>query len=282
VAPVPLSLRFGLPRLPHGLASQTLDGYPKLVLGHTVSPALVGVYQNGTALGTGVAFFKNAFETAFAPFYYATAREPDAREVFSKMATYGTAAFVLLVAGTVSVARDTILLLLKPEYLAALPVVPLVAGAYAIQGMYQLTSIGLNLTNRTEFYPVSTIAAALVSVGLGLWLIPAYGLVGAGVTVFCSYGTQAAVAFGLAQHVYHVRYEHGRLVRVLVAGLVAALAGLALPPLAPWLGLLARGLTTTIAFVAVLVVTGFFRPTERAFLRELRDRARRRRANHVD
>jgi O-antigen/teichoic acid export membrane protein len=281
-----LSLRFSLPRLPHGLASQTLDGYPKLVLGDTVSPALVGVYQNGTTLGTGVAFFKNAFETAFAPFYYATAREPDAREVFSKMATYGTAMFVLLVAGTTAVARDTILLLLKPEYLAALPVVPLIAAAYAIQGIYQLTSIGLNLTNRTEFYPVSTIAAALVSVGLGLWLIPSHGLLGAGVTVLVSYATQAGVAFVLAQRVYHVRYERGRLARVLAAGVVAALAGLALPALPPWLGLLARGVTTTVAFAGMLMITGFFRPTERAFLRELRHRARRRaltaRASHVD
>jgi O-antigen/teichoic acid export membrane protein len=136
------TLRFGLPRLPHGLASQTLDGYPKLVLGRTVSPELVGVYQNGTTLGTGVSFFKNAFETAFAPFYYATARQPDARDVFSKLATYGVAVFVLLVAGTTAVARDVILLVLKPDYLAALPVVPLIASAFAIQGVYQLTSIG--------------------------------------------------------------------------------------------------------------------------------------------
>jgi O-antigen/teichoic acid export membrane protein len=273
-----LSLRFGLPRLPHGLASQTLDGYPKLVLGGSVSPALVGVYQNGATLGTGVAFFKNAFETAFAPFYYATAREPDARDVFAKMATYGAAVFVLLVAGTTAVARDTILLLLKPEYLAALPVVPLIACAFAIQGVYQLTSIGLNLTNRTEFYPVSTIAAALSSVALGLWLIPRYGLTGAGLTVLFSYATQAGIAYALSQRVYHIQYERGRLVRVVVAGVAAALAGLALPALPPWLGLLARGATTTVTFAAVLALTGFFRPTERAFLRELRQRARRRRA----
>ncbi|MEO8070525.1 MAG: oligosaccharide flippase family protein, partial [Acidobacteriota bacterium] len=38
-------LRFGLPRLPHGLASQTLDGNPKLLLGQYVSPAQVGIYQ---------------------------------------------------------------------------------------------------------------------------------------------------------------------------------------------------------------------------------------------
>ena len=48
----------------------------------TSLPAELGVYQNGVTLGTGVAFFKSAFETAWAPFYYATARQPDAKDVF--------------------------------------------------------------------------------------------------------------------------------------------------------------------------------------------------------
>lgn len=273
-----IALRFGLPRLPHGIASQTLDGYPKLLLGKTVSPDLVGVYQNGATLGTAVSFFKNAFETAFAPFYYATAREPDAREVFGKMATYGVAVFVLLVAGTTAVARDVILLVLKPDYLAALPVVPIIACAFAIQGVYQLTSIGLNLTSRTEFYPVSTMAAAVTSVVMGLWLVPTYGLTGAAVTVLLSYSMQAAVAFALAQRVYHVRYEQGRLLRILVAGVLAAIAGLALPMMSPFASFIVRGTTTVVVYLAVLALSGFLRGSERAFLREIQGRWRRKRA----
>jgi O-antigen/teichoic acid export membrane protein len=272
------ALRFGLPRLPHGIASQTLDGYPKLLLGRSVSQSMVGVYQNGATLGTAVAFFKNAFETAFAPFYYATAREPDARSTFAKMATYGVAVFVLLVAGTTAVARDLILLLLKPDYLAALPVVPIIACAFAIQGVYQLTSIGLNLTSRTEFYPVSTIAAALLSVVLGIWLIPRHGLIGAAVTVLLSYAMQATVAFLLAQRVYHVHYEHTRLARVVVAGVLAAVAGLMLPAMPPLAGLLARGLATVAVFALVLWASGFLRASERAFVREMWTRVRRRRS----
>jgi O-antigen/teichoic acid export membrane protein len=270
-------LRFGLPRLPHGLASQTLDGNPKLMLGQSVSADLVGVYQNGATLGAGVAYFKNALENAFAPFYYATARQPDARAIFAKMATYGVAVFVLLVAGTTAVAHDAILLLLRPEYLKAVPIVPLVAAAFAIQGIYQLTSIGLNLTSRTEFYPVATLTAAGVSIALGSWLIPRHGLIGAGLTLFASYATQAVVAFVLAQRVYHVAYERGRLARILLSGVAATLAAIALPAMPPWLGLLARGSTTVAVFAACLLATGFFRTSERDFLREVWTRWRQRR-----
>lgn len=271
------ALRFGLPRLPHGLAQQYLENGPKLLLGRHASPDALGVYQNGTTLGTAVRFFTSAFETAWAPFYYATSRQADAKLVFGKMATYGIAILILLVAGTTAVARDVILLILKPSYLDALPVVPTIAVAMALQGVYLLTSIGLNLTSRTEFYPASTLSAAGVGFVSGLWLIPRYGVAGAAGTVLLSYLTQLVVAFTFAQRFYPITYEVGRILRLVLAGGVAAVVGLRLlPPMAPWLGVLARGSATVLVYAVLLWVTGFFRPTERAFLREMIARLRRR------
>jgi O-antigen/teichoic acid export membrane protein len=273
------SLRFALPRLPAGLASQALDGTPKILLGQYFSESTVGVYQNGTTLGTIVSFFKTAFETAWAPFYYETSRQPDAKTIFSKMATYGIAVLVLLVAGTTAVARDVVLLVLKPEYLRAVPVVPLIAVAMGLQGVYQLTSIGLNLTKRTEFYSAATITAAGVGLLSGLWLIPRYNVTGAAVTVLLAYSTQAVIAFGLAQRMYRVTYESGRLARVLVAGVGGTWIASLLPSdLSPLAGFLARGSLTVAAYVGLLWASGFFRPTERAFVREMIARARQRRS----
>ena len=270
------SLRFALPRLPAGLASQALDSAPKIILGRHFAESEVGIYQNGTTLGSGVAFFKTAFETAWAPFYYETARTSEAKNVFSKMATYGVAVLVLLVAGTVAVAHDVILVVLKPEYLGALHVVPLIAIAIGLQGIYQLTSIGLNLSKRTEFYSASTLTAAAVGVGSGLWLIPRFGVVGAAVSVVLAYSTQAVIAFTMAQRLYPIAYEWGRLARIVVAGVAAAFAGLLLPSLRPIVGLLARGTLSVVVYAALLWSTGFFRPTERAFMREMIARVRSR------
>ena len=270
-------LRFGLPRLPHGIAQQSLDNTPKLLLGRNVSAAAAGVYQNGSTLGTGIRFFTSAFETAWAPFYYATSRQPGAHDVFRKMTTYGIAVLVLLVAGTTAVARDVILVMLKPEYLDALPVVPIIAVAIALQGVYLLTSIGLNLTSRTEFYPVSTLTAAGVGFVAGLVLIPRYGLLGAAVTVLVSYLTLAVVAFVFAQRFYPIHYETGRIARLIVSGVAAAVAALWLvPALPPVAGLLARGATSVGVYLLLLWITGFFRTTEVAFAREMIARFSRR------
>lgn len=261
-------LRFGLPRVPHGLAQQALDGGNKLLFSTYVPQAQVGVYQNATTLGTGVKFFTSAFETAWAPFYYATAREPDAKATLARMTTYAFAVLVLIVAGTTAVARDAVLVLLTPEYLPAVPVLPIVAVGMAMQGVYLLTSIGLNLTSRTEFYPASTIAAAIVGLGGGAVLMPRFGITGAAVALLAAYATQATVAYAFARRLYPIPYEWARIARVAAAGVVAAIGARLLPEMPPLAGLLARGAATAGLFVGLLWITGFLRATERAFVRE--------------
>ena len=114
----------------------------------------------------------------------------------------------------------------------------------AFQGVYLMTSIGLNLTSRTEFYAVATFAAAAVGLGGGVLLMPRYGAVGASIAFLLSYFTQASVALAFAQRFYPVRYEVGRLARIVCAGAVAALVALwTVPALPPVAGFFVRGLT---------------------------------------
>lgn len=270
-----VSLRFGLPRVPHGLAQQVIDGGNKLLLNNYITQAQLGVYQNSVALGTGIKFFTGAFETAWAPFYYATARDPDGRDTLRKVTTYATAALVLLVAGTTAVSRDIILIMLTPEYLSAASLLPLIAVGMACQGLYLLTSIGLNLTSRTEFYAVATFAAAATVLGGGVWLMPRYGALGAAMAFLGASAVQAGVAFALAQRLYPMTYEVGRLARVLAAGIVSTLVAWSIPVLPPVWGLLARGGTTIVVYSGLLAVTGFLRASERAFLSEVWNRRRR-------
>lgn len=273
------ALRFGLPRVPNGLGQQALDGGNRLLLGSYITQAQLGIYQNAMTLGTGVKFFTSAFETAWAPFYYATARQPDGRMTLAKMATYGFAVLVLLAAGTAAVARDAVLVMLTPDYLAAAPVLPIVAVGMALQGTYLLTSIGLNLSSRTEFYPVATFAAAVVGLGGGVLLMPRYGAVGAAAAFAASYAVQVAVALTFARRFYPIPYETGRLFRIAGAGVAAAATGLwAVPDLPPVLGLLVRGTTTVGVYLGLLWSTGFLRPSERRFFAELRNWRRNRRA----
>jgi len=276
-----VALRFALPRLPSGLAQQVFDSGNKLLFASYAPLGTLGVYNNGFTLGTAVKFYVASFETAWAPFYYQTAKQPDAKTVLAKMTTYGVVVLVLLAAGTAAIARDLVHLMLTPQYLEAIPIVPIIAIGMALQGLYLLTSIGLNVTSHTEYYPLTTIAAAAVGLGAGIILMPRLGAQGAAWAFLVSFLVQATLGFVFARRFYPIPYEYGRLARVLGVGIVSAAVPLSVvPDLRPLAGVVVRGSVTVVVFAALLWASGFFRPSERAFLRATLARLKSRGAGH--
>jgi O-antigen/teichoic acid export membrane protein len=264
------ALRFGLPRVPHAAAQQVTAIGDKFLLALFRSTAEIGVYSMAVSFGLTQKLFLSAFEQAWAPFYYANAREPDAPRIFSSVATYALAVLMLLTAGLSAAGGDLLEAVTGPDYAGAGNIVAWTAAGVLCQGVYLLTSIGLNLTKHTEYYPVATITAAGTNIGLNLLLIPRFGILGAAWANAAAYALQAAIAFRFSQRFYPIAYETGRLARVAAAGALAILAGRALPDLSPWVAVLARGTTVVVVFVTVLWATGFFKPDELKRLRRLR------------
>ena len=107
------ALRFGLPRVPHGLAQQAIgpatDGYLlRLFLPSPHALEKIGAYGMGATFGLTLKLFLSAFEYAWAPFYFSTMKEPDAKRTFSRVGTYGIGVLVLMAAGLSAIALDLI------------------------------------------------------------------------------------------------------------------------------------------------------------------------------
>jgi O-antigen/teichoic acid export membrane protein len=271
-------LRFGLPRLPHGAAHQITAGADRYVLS-AVSPLReLGIYNIGATLGLGLKLFLSAFETAWAPFYFSEMRTPQAQATFRFVTTYAWAVLVFLLAGLSSVSHDLVRVMTTPEFYGAGAIVPWIGLAVVLQGVYLLTSIGLNITKRTAYYPLATGAAAAASVGMSLLLVPRFGALGAAWSNVAAYAVLAAVGMALSQRFYPIPYEWARLGRITAAGLLAVAAGrlVAGPTIAPVAGVLVRGSVTVVVFAGVLVLSGFFREGEIARARALLASFRRR------
>jgi O-antigen/teichoic acid export membrane protein len=266
------SLSFGLPRVPHGFALQVMAVGDRWVLSRYMTLRDVGVYSMGVSFGLIQKIVLGAFEYAWAPFYYATAREPDAPRVFSTVTTYGVALLALMTAGLSAIAFDLLDVVTRGQYVAAEGVVVWTAVGVFFYGVYLLTSIGLNITSRTRYYPVSTAAGAAANIGLNFLLVPRYGIIGAAWANGAAYAVQAAIAFGLAQRFYPIDYEYARLARAVGAALVAYTAARVLPPMPPLAGLAIRGAAVVAIMGALLWVTGFFNPPELHVLKSLRRR----------
>ncbi len=108
--------------------------------------------------------------------------------------TYAWGALVLLAAGLTAVADDAVRLMTTPDFYGAAKVVPWIAAGVVFQGIYLLTSIGLNITKQTKYYPIATGAAAVASVGANLVLIPRFGVMGAAWSNTMAYAVLAITA----------------------------------------------------------------------------------------
>ena len=264
------SLAFGLPRVPHGFAQQVIAVGDKFILPFFVTLAQVGVYAMGVSVGLIQKVFLAAFEYAWAPFYYATVREPGAERVFSTVTTYGVALLALMTAGLSAIAADLLTVVTHGQYTSAAGVVAWTSLGVFFQGVYLMTSIGLNITRRTQYYPVATAIAASLNVGLNFLLIPRYGIMGAAYANGLAYAAQAAIAYHFSQRFYPVRYETGRLARVVASAIAAWGAGAAIPALPAMTGVLVRGTTVVAVMAAGLWLGGFLQPAELRVLQRLR------------
>jgi O-antigen/teichoic acid export membrane protein len=264
------ALAFGLPRVPHGFAQQVIAVGDKFVLSIFVPLAELGLYSMGVSIGLIQKVFLAAFEYAWAPFYYATVREPGAQRVFSAITTYGIAVLALMTAGLSAIARDLLEVVTGGQYTAAAGVVAWTALGVFFQGVYLMTSIGLNITRRTTYYPVATAVAAAVNISLNFALIPRLGIMGAACANGVAYATQAAIAYTFSQRFYPIEYERGRILRVVVSAAVAYAAAGALPDIPPVFGVLVRGTTVILVMAAGLWLDGFLKPEELRVLDRLR------------
>jgi len=158
------------------------------------------------------------------------------------------------------------------QYVAAAGVVTWTAIGVFFYGVYLLTSIGLNITGRTRYYPVTTAIGAAANIGLNFALIPRFGMIGAAWANGAAYAIQALIAYGFSQRFYPVAYEYGRIARAIVAALVAYAAARALPVMPAIAGVLTRGATVIVVMSALLWVTRFFNPDELRALNTLRIR----------
>ena len=264
-------LRFGLPRVPHGFAHQVIAGVDRFTLSRFAQLQQVGIYNVGATIGLGLKLFLSAFETAWAPFYFREMNSAGAHRTFRTISTYVFGVLALLVAGLASVAQDLVRLMTVPRFYNAGEIVPWIGLGVGLQGIYLLTSIGLNITKRTAYYPAATGTAAVAAVVTSLLLVPRFGALGAAWANVVAYGVLAAVGMAFSQRFYPISYEWPRIMRIAAAGILAVIAAriVAPPTVAPAIGLLVRGSCAVAVFAATLGATGFFRPREIAVARDM-------------
>ena len=261
------SLAYSMPFVPHRLSNWVLNVSDRILLQNFVSLGDLGLYGLGYRFGLMLAAVFDAINMAWAPFYFKTAKETGGREALARLVTYYVFVVSFFTLGTVLLSREILFLVADTKFWPAYRVVPPVAFAYGLHGLYLAMVTGQSYVKKTARIPLYTGISAAVNVGLNLLLIPRYGIMAAAWSTFIAYFLRAILISVDSIRVFPIPYEYRRLGWGIGIGLALS-AGWFIDVGSLWANLAVKaGLLC--AYPVVIRFSGLLRPDEIAGLQLL-------------
>ncbi len=254
--------RFGFPTMPAELSLYSLNFIDRVMLVRLAGLADAGLYSLSVKFAQAVNVLVKGFQLAWPPLAYSIRDDDEARGAYAVIVTWFVAVCAFFVAGLWLLSRWIVRLLAAPEFFQSYEAIGLVSTGVMLYALYLVLVVVLGRTGRTEFNFPATAAGTGANIGLNLVLIPAWGIVGAGVSLVASYAVVLVLMYVFTQRLFAVPYEWLRLAQV--AGLAAVLvtAGELLLPTEGFVGLVSRtGVWLT--YPLLLYGTGFLSDEER-------------------
>lgn len=277
VAPL---LRFGLLLVPGMLAGWVIDLSDRYLLrlfSGLEEVAVYGVgYKVGMVLQLAVVW---PFQLAWPAVSFGISEREGHRETYARTLTHLSALMAFGVLALSLLSRGVLPALVGEGFGGAWRVVPLVALAYALNGVHFCAAPGVHLSGRTRWLPLLAAGAAALNFGLNLLLIPRWGMLGAAWATVAAFAGLAAGTLAIGQRFYPVPYEVGRLVKIAVAGLAVYALGTRVAP-APTAFSIGWHAAMLAGFPLALAALGFLDRGERAALGGLIRRLPRPAARH--
>jgi O-antigen/teichoic acid export membrane protein len=233
-------LRFGLPTMPAELSLYALIFVDRIVIVRFLTVAEVGLYAIAFKFSQAIQIVVRGFQLAWPPLAYSIADDEEAKRVYATVLTAFTALAAFIVVGMWLEARWIMRLLADARYFEAYEVIGLLSLGAALYGVYLALLVVIGRVGRTEFNFPATLAALAVNLGLNLLLVPAMGIVGAGLALVASYATALVLMFFFTQRLFPVSWEWWRLAVIATSAAALIAAGELLLPDEGAIGLLSR------------------------------------------
>jgi O-antigen/teichoic acid export membrane protein len=260
--------RFGVPLMASALAMWVTNFGDRFMLAKllhgTYALHQLGQYSTAYKISSAMVLLFTAFQVAWPAFAYSIEDESEAKRTYSYVLTY-----LMFIAAWAAVGLSLFapwivhLLARRHGYWPASDAVPALAFASVFYAGFIVVTVATGRARRTQFNWIATTAGALFNFGLNLWLIPAYGMLGAAYATLSAYVLLLLLRTWNAQRVYPVQYQWRRVVVLVLAAGALTGAGKAMPHS------LALAFVLTAAYPIVLAPFKFYLPAERRQLRRL-------------
>ncbi|MBI5698807.1 polysaccharide biosynthesis protein [Candidatus Saganbacteria bacterium] len=203
------SIKYGLQLVPQSFTGLISRFFDKYMLSSLLSLSAVGIYNIGQNIGQLLFTLMVAVWNSFQPVFFKEIFDngPGAARSIGRMVTvfsYLTLAPIVLV---VLYAKEIIFIMAPPSYYHAVPVIIIIACAYATNVFGCFVGLQYVYTKKTYLLFPLSIFGTIANVGFNLILIPRYGLAGGAASTFFSYLVINGIVSIIGQRLYKFEYE---------------------------------------------------------------------------
>jgi O-antigen/teichoic acid export membrane protein len=260
-------LGYGIYFVPAGLASFVLNWADRYFLRAYGTIEEIGLYALGYRISMIVVLLVAVpFNQIWHSYMFEIEKQPNAREVYARVATYflGLLTGAALAIGILG--RDIVVVMAAPAYLPSYRVIPVLAASMIFFSSDNVFQVGLLIKGHSRRLSSAKWIAAGVNLALNWSLIPRYGMMGAAIATLLSFGFSAALILIRAQTAYYVPFEYRRMAHMGAAAAITYGVSLITPQDPLWLSVAAKLLVWGL-FPVLLVGSGFMSGEELATAR---------------
>ncbi len=213
-------LIYAFPLLFAGMAGIVNETFDRLLLRYLlpVSPEdaeyQVGIYSACYKIAILMTIFIQAYRYAAEPFFFAQAKQNNAKDVYAEVMNYFIITVSLIFLGTMVYLDDFIMpILVGKDYHEGRGVIPMLMMAHLFLGVYYNLSVWYKLADKTIWGAWFSIIGAVITFALNLWWIPRsadqilHGYYGSAWAAFICYLSMMVLSYLVGQKYYPVKYN---------------------------------------------------------------------------
>jgi O-antigen/teichoic acid export membrane protein len=211
---------YAFPLLFAGLAGIINETFDRLLLRYLlpgtkdIATYQVGIYAACYKISILMTIFIQAYRYAAEPFFFAQAKEKDAKAIYANIMNYFIIVVSLIFLVTMLYLDDFIMpILVGKEYWAGKGVIPVLMLANLFLGVYYNLSIWYKLTGKTGWGAWISVIGALITLALNFLWIPLssshliYGYYGSAWATFICYASMMVLSYFIGQKYFPVQYN---------------------------------------------------------------------------
>ncbi len=200
-------LSFGIPLVPLALAHYVMSYSGRFILKYYSDLHEVGLYGIGCRLASVISLLVFGFQNAWGPFVYATYKDKDAKQIFSKAYDYLSTVVCVVILLLSLFAEEMLSIFATEPYRAAYKIFPLIGGSIVAYTFGAYFSVGIGIAKKNIHMTWAGSVAAVIHLILNGALIPSMGMTGAALATLLSFVLLGAILMRISQKYYPIPYR---------------------------------------------------------------------------